>query len=245
MSGMDKTGITVRLGPDGREADVLCFEALPSTNLKLKEMLLSGDAERETLVTAREQTAGRGRLGRSFFSPGGGLYMSFCLRERDAEAAAGYTPVAAAAVCLVLEEMTGKPFLIKWVNDIYLNGKKVCGILCERVKDWVICGIGINLTEPAGGFPESAGNAGAAGVDADRGELAKKILQRMVFLLSMPEKAFEVYEKRMFLTGMKVFHNGEPLTVKGIGRDWRLLAERENGETVALMSGEVTLHGQV
>ena len=245
MSGMNKAGMTVCLGSGGREADVLCFEALPSTNLKLKEMLLSGDAERETLVTAREQTAGRGRLGRSFFSPGGGLYMSFCLRERDAEAAAGYTPVAAAAVCLVLEEMTGKPFLIKWVNDIYLNGKKVCGILCERVKDWVICGIGINLTEPAGGFPESAGNAGAAGVDADRGVLAEKILQRMVSLLSMPEKAFEVYEKRMFLTGMKVFHNGEPLTVKGIGRDWRLLAERENGETVALMSGEVTLHGQV
>jgi len=230
----------------GLDIQLLRYPSVPSTNLLLKEKLLSGEMDRETLVLADEQTAGRGRLGRTFYSPGGGLYMSCCLRETDTQAALRYTPAAAAAVCLALEEMTGARLWIKWVNDVYMQGRKVCGILCERVENWIVCGIGINLRTPEGGFPEEAGPlAGALEADLDREELAFRILKKMKELLSRPERAFTEYRERFLLYGREVTYEGETLTVRGIDREYRLLAKRENGEVLALRSGEVTLHGQL
>lgn len=129
------------------------FETLDSTNNKAKNMALEG-ALHGTVVIAETQTAGRGRLGRSFVSPqGSGIYMSLILRiGSDISKAVLVTTAVAASVCKAVRSVTGADAGIKWVNDIYLNGRKICGILTEAVQnvktgelDSVVVGIGINF----------------------------------------------------------------------------------------------------
>jgi len=108
-------------------------------------------------------------MGRSFFSPEGGLYMSLLINERlPAHMSLGITTAAAVAVARAIDKIAGGRSKIKWVNDVYRNGKKVCGILTEAKADcdgflkWAVLGIGVNLTAPDGGFPEEiAMRAGA------------------------------------------------------------------------------------
>jgi BirA family biotin operon repressor/biotin-[acetyl-CoA-carboxylase] ligase len=130
------------------------YPILPSTNTKAKEMILSGI--REGVIVADKQSAGRGRLGRSFFSEKG-LFMSVILSpEKISFAPSFLTSATAVAVCRTLREY-GFDVGIKWVNDLYFEGKKVCGILTEAVSlgddicGYVI-GIGINLGN--GDFPK-------------------------------------------------------------------------------------------
>lgn len=111
------------------------------------------------------QTRGRGRRGRTFYSPdGSGLYMSMLLRPFgiNGQNAQKLTTLAAVAVSEAIEAVAGVPADIKWVNDIYVRGRKVCGILTEAsfnledgTLDYAVVGIGINVYEPKGGFPES------------------------------------------------------------------------------------------
>ena len=130
---------------------VTLFDVTDSTNLRLKEMCRSGD-KRLQLLCADHQTAGRGRLGRSFLSPEKtGVYMSLLLPLPKDDLP--LTIRAAVAVCRAVEEVTGKHLLIKWVNDLFLNRKKVCGILAEGVEDMAVLGIGLNVKMPRGGFP--------------------------------------------------------------------------------------------
>ena len=143
------------------EIKIQAFESLDSTNNYLKK-LASGGAAEGTVVIADEQTAGRGRMGRSFASaPGCGIYMSMLLRPEGctADCAPGLTAVAAVAVCRAIEKVCGRAPGIKWINDLYLRGKKICGILCESsVKDgrvnYAVLGIGLNVTTRAEEFPE-------------------------------------------------------------------------------------------
>lgn len=124
-----------------------------STNADARALLLRGGAHGSLVVAAR-QTGGRGRMGRVFCSEEGGLYMSLLLR--GAYPAGQLTTLCAVAVCRAVQRLTGLELDIKWVNDAHLNGKKVCGILCEGA--WsgaqplgMVAGIGINLSQPA--FP--------------------------------------------------------------------------------------------
>lgn len=137
------------------------FKSIDSTNLMAKKMALAGAAH-GTVVLAEEQTQGRGRLGRSFYSPKGcGLYMSILLRpNRTKDTAILTTTAAAAAVCRALAGTFGIEAEIKWVNDIYVGGRKICGILTEGVTDFetgsieaLVVGIGINVFEGEAGFP--------------------------------------------------------------------------------------------
>lgn len=128
------------------------FDSLPTTNRTAHEAALTGAKEFYTVV-AKEQTAGRGRLLRSFHSPVGGTYFSTVLRPTlPMTHFARITPVAAVAVHRALFKLTGVKTEIKWVNDLLLDGKKVCGILAESGVDgegnpFVILGIGINTAE--------------------------------------------------------------------------------------------------
>ncbi len=123
-----------------------------STNRVAKELAAEGAAE-GTLVVAKRQSGGRGRLGRSFFSPEGGIYMSMILRpEIPAEKAILITTCAAVAVARAIERVCKETAGIKWVNDIFIKNKKVCGILAEgELKpgtagfSYVVLGIGINV----------------------------------------------------------------------------------------------------
>lgn len=142
------------------------FDEIPSTQDTLREYYRNQSAAFGDAVTAESQTRGRGRYGRNFHSPrGSGLYLSILLPYRETDR---LTVRAAAAVITAIEEVTGIAPDVKWVNDLYLGGRKIAGILAEALVDEtgnpgaVILGVGINLTEPPGGYPEEIrGTAGA------------------------------------------------------------------------------------
>lgn len=226
--------------------EVWQFDSLPSTNLYIKEAFRRGDALPMPLcVYADSQTQGRGRMTRSFISPEGGLYMSVLLPAKTPEEAAGKTPYAAVAVLRALFDLGVTDVRIKWVNDLYLDGKKICGILCEHVPGGVIIGIGVNIQTPRGGFPPEAGPAGAIDQDGvTRDSLLEKILLHLPAALENPADSLDAYRTHALLTGKQVIcHVGDRElrgTVQGVSDDFGLILKTEEDETVTLHSGEVT-----
>ncbi len=232
------------------------FKCVDSTNTVAKQLAREG-ADEGTLVTADRQDAGRGRLGRNFFSPDGGLYMSLLLRpEFSAADARLITTAAAVAVCRVLERKKGNCFSIKWVNDIYKDGRKVCGILTESAPspggklEWAILGIGINLfpTCPVPSELESIlGFAFDKEDEVDKTALAEEIRDEFFLLYpTLCERTFAAeYRDRMFLTGKRVSVIRDdkeiPALVKGTDNDLRLLVEYADGTQDALGAGEVSI----
>lgn len=169
---LSRAGILAALGTDAEAVgkELFYYDKLPSTN-RLAKQLAVVEGLRKAIVVADSQQEGRGRYSHVFFSPAGtGLYLSFLL---EAQTLPFHTPsfltiYAAVVVCETIEALTGLSPAIKWVNDLYLGGKKICGILTEASADvetgqlqWVVCGIGVNVREPAGGFPENLPRAGA------------------------------------------------------------------------------------
>ena len=235
------------LGPEWREITVRALEEVDSTNLRLKEAARAGIARAPSLLTADSQTSGRGRLGRTFVSPpGAGLYMSLLCSPPEGTGSGGVTILAAVAVCRAIEELTGLRPKIKWVNDLFVNGNKVCGILAEAVGRDAIVGIGVNLIAPPGGYPPEAGAAGALGAPVDRGLLAGRIARYLLdgFTRPDPDAVLDAYRARMPLTGHRVrcLRDGKEknVLVTGVAADGGLMIRDENGHAV-LRAGEVTL----
>ncbi len=248
---------------------IIEYDRVESTNTICTELAKKGEAG-GLCVAALEQSAGRGRRGRSFCSPAGtGLYFSVLYRGRlGVEDGLLITPAAACAVSRALETASGRKMGIKWVNDIFCGGKKVCGILTEskfdfsRSKlDYAVIGIGINLAEPQGGFPpEISGVAGAVfergrsiGA-AERRSLLESLLCELGFELdrleqgpqtpNAPAAFLEEYRRRSVLIGKTVAVMGEkesyPAVVVGIDDHARLLVSSE-GRINVLSSGEVSV----
>ncbi len=223
--------------PEG--ADAVCIKETESTNTIAKELIVKG-APNGTLVIADRQSAGRGRRGKSFFSPDGGIYMSIIVRECDS---VPYTVCAASAVCRALRSF-GTDAKIKWVNDIFIDNKKVCGILCERVGDSIIIGIGIDHSVKE--FPDELKDIAASlpeGVP-DRQKTAAVTIKELFRALDNTEESKAYYAENMMLYGKRVTyqHNDDEHvgTVIGLGENEELLIKTEGG-TVALTSGMVTL----
>lgn len=234
------------------------LEAVPvvdSTNRVLKERAEQGAPE-GTVLLAERQTAGRGRKGRSFFSPAGsGLYFSVLLRPKKGDPLK-ITVAAGVAVARAVEQVLGIDLQIKWVNDLYLENKKVCGILAEGSAtaaglDWCVLGIGLNVYAPREGFGELESIAGALLQATPDGELRPKltaaVLEHFFALyenLNDPQLLAE-YRRRSYLQGRAVtaVRGSEQYrgTVTGISDEAELLLRLENGETLALSSGEVQL----
>lgn len=228
----------------------LVLESVDSTNTALMRMAATGAAE-GTVLLAQAQTAGRGQRGRDFYSPAGcGIYMSLLLRPKmPPEDVLAITPAAAVAAAQAVEAATGRRADIKWVNDIQIDGKKVCGILTEAASssgtlDCAVCGIGINLFPPLGGYPEALRDRAGALFDAYPGDertaaLAADVLNRLWELCSLlPARDFlDEYRARSVLTGRSVTVNGRGEgVVEGVDRDFSLLIRFGNGETTALRS---------
>lgn len=218
-----------------------------STNLRLKEWYRAGQIAPPYLLTADSQTAGRGRLGRSFVSPPGtGLYMSLLSAPPKGIDSGLITVLAAVAVCRAIEEITALQPKIKWVNDLFLRGKKVCGILAEGLGGPVIIGIGVNLRTPPGGFPPEASPAGALDTDADAHTLAGRIARNILDGLERPgdPAILEDYRRRMPLTGhmIRYTQNGQEKTarVTGVAPDGGLMIQDDAGPHI-LRTGEVTI----
>ena len=241
------------------------FPVLDSTNSEVRRRAAAGEAE-GLVVISEEQTEGRGRNGRGFFSPRGtGLYMSVLLRpDAAAERSQLITSMAAVAAARAAENLCGGDVRIKWVNDLFLKDKKVCGILTEASLNlennslaYAVVGIGINVKEPAGGFPpEISDVAGAIFKNDDpraaadtRCRLAADIINRFLgYCRNMKAKTFlREYKRRSMLMGrtVNVFDNvsgtSVPAFVLDIDDDCRLKVKFDDGTIKYLSSGEVSV----
>lgn len=144
-------GIKKQLKTEVLGRNILVFDSVDSTNSLLKK---EGDFPIGTLIVAKEQSGGRGRRGRTFWSPFGGIYMSVLYKPQEDFNAGKITSCVALAICKAIEKLTSLNPKIKWVNDVYINNKKVSGILCEAITnpstskiDGVVIGIGLNVED--------------------------------------------------------------------------------------------------
>ena len=238
-------------------APVYLYDTLESSNRTAKLLALDG-AVHGTLVLTACQSAGRGRLGRSFASPAGkGVYLSVLLRPAQRAAAAQTATIGAAvAVCRAVKALCGIELSIKWVNDLYYQGKKVCGILTEAGTDlesgqleWLVVGIGLNLTACASDFPpELAAKAGSlypgGPAPVSRAALGGAIARELLALCRADFDCLDEYRARCFVPGhwVTVCTGTETYAAKALRIDeaGRLVVERENGRQEALRCGEVT-----
>ena len=234
------------------------FSSLPSTNSYLRDLASQGAPE-GTVVIARQQTAGRGRMGRSFYSPEDtGLYMSLLLRPSDMSPTQSLqvTTTAAAALCLAIRDETGLEPRIKWVNDLYLNGKKICGILTEAALsletgalDYAVLGLGLNLYPPKDDFPEElssiAGYLTEQPEENLKARLAAGFLNHFWHFYSHQDfaAAGDIYRRNCHLIGKTVLVGvtGKKAQVLDITDQCRLSLQYENGETDLLSYGEVSI----
>lgn len=226
-----------------------------STNQDLRTLAKEGVPE-GTVLFAEEQSAGRGRLGRSFFSPkGSGLYFSILLRPQKGDAVK-LTAAAGVAVARAVKAVLEIDLSIKWVNDLYYHEKKVCGILAEGVIDpkggfeYCILGIGINVASPKEGFGELSQKAGALLCKTDdrqRAALAVAVLDHFFAIYRDLDGSdfMKEYQDRSFLQGKKIVlvRGAEeiPCRVEGIREDGALLAVTADGVHHAFLSGEVQI----
>lgn len=244
-----------------------------STNNVLKKYIAEGKKE-DMVLLAEEQTAGRGRRGRSFYSPEGtGLYMSLLLHpEVSPEEGAMLTTLTAAAAAKAIEKVAKETVQIKWVNDVWMRGKKIAGILTEGSAsleegrmEYVIVGIGINLYEPKGGFPEEIRDvAGAVFTNHIQREnlrsrlAAEFIIHFMEYYKTFPGREYlEEYRKRCFVIGKRIrlltpdhgpfqgtekaAGNREFAKVLGIDDACHLRVQYDDGQVEVLSSGEISI----
>ncbi|MGN0631387.1 MAG: biotin--[acetyl-CoA-carboxylase] ligase [Ruminococcus sp.] len=230
------------------------FDVLDSTNTKCKELAKEGYPH-GTAVIAACQTAGKGRLGRSFCSPKGtGLYCTVLIREGfDMSSAGLITPCAAVAAAKAIEDVAKADVYIKWVNDIYMGGKKVCGILTEAsLPKYAVIGIGINLRCIKDVFPADLHSI-ATSVEEQTGKIItpetmeKALLTRLSEELEgLSDKRFmSDYKKRSFLIGKDVdVHTGSRVytaNVLDIDENAGLVLMLPNGQKETLTAGEVSV----
>ncbi len=243
------------------EADIKVFDTLDSTNITLDEMAKAGAPE-GTCVVAFCQRKGQGRSGRSFYSPkGGNLYMSFLIRPEDQASFDMITVYAAVATDHAIKKMTGCDCGIKWVNDIYRGGKKVCGIIAKaqdpgKVGGYVIVGIGINLYEDdevpediSGIYGSVFGKKCDLAEDAARDravELAGQILSRFAYFYDgkRDEEAVMEYRRESIVIGKQVeYISGDSIysaKVTGIDDHAGIMLDME-GEIRTFRDGEIRI----
>ena len=274
---IDAAYIEAALKEAGLNVRVIYKDETGSTNEDALAALRDGipDGSRQddeaVLVIADKQNAGRGRRGRDFYSPKGtGLYMSLALPDvQRLLKTVKLTAIAATAVAEAIDEQVfngAETTLIKWVNDIYLGDKKVCGILCEAFlpmededRGCIVAGIGINVQAPSGDFPQDIKDKAGYLIDDDtvpadntdqglRSRLAAAVIKRLYHYIDEPDNALSVYRNRSNLMGCTVrinsfASNGEDkeALVKGIDDEYRLLVEYPDGSREALSSGEVSV----
>ena len=240
----------------------LCIEVketVTSTNALLKEKAALG-AKEGTVLIALKQTAGRGRFKRSFFSPiDSGIYMSILLRPSiPAENAVLITTAAAVAVAEAAENLSGRKTGIKWVNDVLIEGKKICGILTEAslniesgTLDYAVIGIGLNVYEPKDGFPDEirdiAGAIFKEQSDGLRSKLTAAVLESFFkhYKDISERKYLKAYRERCIVLGKQI----NVITSSGtssalaldIDENCHLRVKYPNGKETLLSSGEVSI----
>jgi len=270
---LNEDGIRKYLKNNGFAEDIFRIsvrDEVTSTNDVLKEK--AADLPGWSVVIANRQTRGKGRRSKSFYSPADtGLYLSILIKlPLSAAEATRITTAAAVAACRAIEKCTSveitegtseysyiKP-QIKWVNDVYINMKKVCGILTEASismenggLDWAVMGIGFNIYEPAGGFPEDIADIAGAILRSRRRDFRMQTAAGFIsefynICLNLGAGSMvEEYKKRSLMKGKQIdVIKGDlriPAEAVDIDDDLRLLVRYQDGSTEALSSGDVSI----
>lgn len=274
---LEKMGYQIQRHANGYQylpSDVLETALIATNKLPIDQIYLSEETESTmkeaklaamdhqatpALFIAETQTQGHGRFGRPFFSPKGQIYMSLLLNPNQSfEELPQYTVLAAVAVALAIDEMTGKQTEIKWVNDIYLDEKKVCGILSEAMSDFetgriehVILGMGINFAISPQDFPKELQNKAGSlfpetSPTVSRNSLIRLIWQNFFDLLDgLPDTSYlKIYRQKSFVLGKTVSFTQQGITFTGkataISDLGELLVDTAQGMKT-LSSGEISL----
>lgn len=228
---------------------VFVFDTVTSTNDIAKE--LCKDNKGDILVVADGQTNGRGRQGKSFFSPSGsGLYFSMVFNtDSPAFNFTGVTCAVAVACARAIEKLCNLNVKIKWVNDIYIENKKVCGILVQSVSEngivkKLIVGVGVNISTVD--FPDEIKDiAVSLGRDIDRNVLTAEIANNISELIfDDPEKYIGEYKEKSNVIDREItyFKDNIPHTAQAVDIDKKGgLVVLENGNKITLTSGEITV----
>ena len=244
-------------------AELVCLDTVDSTNNEVKRRA-AGEVPAGLAVVAARQTGGRGRRGRSFVSPPGGLYLSALLQpDCPLEQVSALTAWSAVAVCDAIQALCGVRPGIKWPNDVILEGRKVCGILTELDLEgetaalrYVVVGIGVNLTQGAEDFgpevaPVAISLAQALGRAPRRAEMASALLDALDRLdRDFPgqwEAWLERYRRDCLTIGsqVQVIRGKETRPGRAVAVDdqFALVVEWEDGSREAVSSGEVSVRG--
>ena len=246
-----------------REAPIIYEASLDSSNLYLKTLAERGAAQ-GTVVIAGQQSAGRGRLGRSFLSPKGGLYLSILFRPTcSLEQASSLSAMAAVAVCRAVKELTGLEPQIKWPNDVVLNGKKLCGILAESAQEGpgrlrIILGIGVNISIRQEEFPPELRETACSlftetGTAVEKRLLAQALIRELDSLYAAwlaDSRAFlEPYRALCVNCGREVLilrRDGDrPARALTVNEDYSLRVAYSDGTEEDIRFGEVSVRGML
>lgn len=253
-------GIKRYLEPVCAGLKITVFPSVDSTNTRIREQAAAGAPE-GLVVISGSQTKGKGRMGRSFFSPADtGVYISLLLRppHYSAQEAVKLTTMAAVAACEAIEKVSDQTAQIKWVNDIFIGGKKAAGILTEasfdlenNCLDHAVPGIGFNVYPPKGGFPkelESVAGAIFNELKEDgKNRLAAEFLNRFMTYYSTPEISLypQRYRARCFVLGKAVrvlsASSQKEAVALDVDEDCRLIVQYEDGTIEHLSSGEISV----
>lgn len=259
---ISKEGIALYLNKELSDIEIYSHKTITSTNELAKNLALTGAKHGATIIS-EEQTSGKGRLGRSFYSPANtGIYMSMILRPNlTAMDSVLITTSSCVAICNAIYKVTNVQSQIKWINDIFIDNKKVGGILTEASTnfesgtiDYLILGIGINFDIPKNNFPkelqEIAGSifkGNSNGVT--RNMLCAEIINNILTMIPKI-KSYDFiteYKKRSITLNKNIQYTSAGISLNGkaidINNDGSLIVEHDDGSIKILNSGEVTIRG--
>lgn len=279
ISGINKLGYCMNGGDDVISADGIqrylpealkdkiefqVLKKVTSTNTLLKQKAAEGEKEWYVLI-AEEQTAGKGRMNRNFYSPSNsGIYMSILLRpDFNVSESLFITTMAAVAVAEGIEQVFQTEAKIKWVNDIYCKGRKVCGVLTEAAVnvetarlDYAVLGIGINVKAPKEDFPDEIKKVAGSLVEKEsdgnitdnlRNRLISEIITKIYeYYLRLDRHEFMgKYKEKSLLIGKEVYilsdEKKEGLFVLDIDDNAALVVKHKDGRIGHISSGEVSV----
>lgn len=244
---------TARIRAALSDIPVEVFLELDSTNAEAKRRLCAG-LSTPLLLAAEHQTAGRGRQGKTFYSPDGtGIYMTLVVHPHaPLTDAVSVTTRASVAVCRAIRKVTGLEPAIKWVNDLYLNDKKICGILVEAISDFsqgitksLVIGVGVNVTTEE--FPDELTAAASLGVAVDRNLLIAAIAGELLKETeNLGDRSYlDDYRAWSLVLGKQIVWtlNGERREAHAVGidEDGGLVIREEGGAVRTLSSGEISV----
>jgi len=253
-------GVGKYLKAEYRDLALVVLPTAVSTNALAREKANQGCPE-GCVVISNAQTGGRGRRGRSFFSPEDtGIYMSVLLRpvHYAPQQAVRLTAAAAVAMCEAIEAVSGETAWIKWVNDIFVRGKKVCGILTEAsfglengAMEYAVLGVGVNVYPPKTGFPPELAQVAGTVFEAPRKDaknaLVGEFFNRFLDFYRAPEQTGYIahYRARSLAVGKTVMVRSGGVARRayayGVDGECRLLVRFDNAETESLSYGEIEI----